>query len=252
MKYLYHLCSDENGSPMDAAFVDGNGFKHTIPYDDPTEFQNEHLAERIVHHLQYYGMVEVHTVKSKTGVQFDMDDARKRAKANLAVSERQCVTEYVKTQLEDRVRHNLSPLPPEGRALQSCIKGKVNLLKYGIRPVGWEAPYEMEALPAGMAAAPSSTPTNLERIILQLQDQLASQQILINSLLAGDRAAKSGMAKLKKGRERDKVEVSPTPPEHDDGYKDGEGDGLSQEERDAGVDLSKVPSPDDDDTNISL
>src|SRR6266568_5998249 len=99
MKTLYHLCTDENDTPMEAAFVDGNGRKWVIPYDKPTEFESDFLAGRLVEHLTYYGLVEVHTTKTRAGISYDLEEARKRALQCLKVSEDACVNDYVRTQL---------------------------------------------------------------------------------------------------------------------------------------------------------
>jgi len=144
MKVLFHCAiSYPAGDPVDAVFVDGNGRKYTIPSMEPTEIESDYMADRIMEHCHYYGIVEVAQIRTKTGIQWDLKDARERAEQALLRSEKQCINDYVRMQLEARVKQNVPPLPPEGRALDCVVKHKYNLHKAGIHPVGWEPPYDM-------------------------------------------------------------------------------------------------------------
>lgn len=184
---LYHLCTDENDKPMDATFVDGNGRKYEILYDTPTDIQSDFMAGKILEHLHYYGIVEVLSTRTRGGVTFDMEDAVKRAIDCLRVSEEQCVNDYVQFQLEDRVRKNYPPLPPAGRALACVVKHKVNLLKYGLRPVGWNPPYELDGPAASVVPVngASPAPSEVDQRIQSLEQTLMQQQAMIIELLSG-------------------------------------------------------------------
>jgi hypothetical protein len=201
MKTLYHLCTDADNRPMTAVFVDGNGFNYRVPFDEPTEIQSSFMADKIIEHCHYYGIVEVRTTKTRSGIVYSMDDARARAIECLEISEKACINDYIKTQLEDRVRQNFPPLPPSGRALQCCIKHRYNLLKAGIRCIGWEPPYEMED-PGLQVTAGLSMPSNLMEMIVQMQAQLLRQNELINELMLG-RTTNSGQVANKKKRTAD-------------------------------------------------
>lgn len=144
MKVLYHVATDLEGTPLTAVLIDGNGKRWEVPYDEPTEFENVYMADKLIEHCRHYGIVEVTQVKSKGGIQFDVDDAMQRALAALELAEKTCINDYIKVQLESRVKANVPPLPPEGRSLDCVIKHKVNLLKYGLRPIGWDPPYAVE------------------------------------------------------------------------------------------------------------
>lgn len=189
MKTLYHLCTDAKGEPKDGAFVDGNGFKYVIPYDLPTDIERDFMADKIVEHLHYFGIVEVYSTRDRAGVHFDMEDARNRALTSLEISEKECIDQYVRTQLEDRVRMNYPALPPMGRAMECVIKHKVNLLKYGLQPVGWSPPYQPEPLKKG-EAVPTATggPSDLIQRLTQLETTILQQQQLIMELLTPRRA----------------------------------------------------------------
>lgn len=204
MKTLFHLCTDEHNKPRPAFFVDGNGRKYTVPFDEPTEIMSDFMAEKIIEHCHYYGIIEVATTKTREGIQYNMKDARARALESLEVSEKACINDYIRTQLEDRVRANFPPLPPQGRALECCVKHQYNLLKAGIRCIGWEPPYAMSD-PGFQVTAGMHGNTELQTQITSLQTQLLKQNELIMQLLTGgaptveQRKAGAATAAKKKG-----------------------------------------------------
>jgi hypothetical protein len=201
MKTLFHLCTDENNKPRPAVFVDGNGRKYTVPFDEPTEILSDFMAEKIIEHCHYYGIIEVMTTKTREGIQYNMKDARARAMESLEVSEKACINDYIRTQLEDRVRANFPPLPPQGRALECCVKHQYNLLKAGIRCIGWEPPYAM-ADPGFQVTAGMHGDAAMQSQITSLQTQLLKQNELIMQLLTGGvptvEQRKAGAATAKK------------------------------------------------------
>lgn len=184
----------------DCYFVDGNGKKWTLPYDEPTEFANEYMAGKILEHCHYYGIVEVHAQRDRQGVHYDIEDAKRRAKEALEVSMKACINDYVITQLEDRVRKNYPPLPPSGRALECCIVLKYNLLKAGIRCVGWEAPYAMDDPGYGNTVAAFPQSNTMQEQINQLQSTLLNQNALIMELLKGKAPAERKEVVAKAGK----------------------------------------------------
>lgn len=144
MKVLYHVATDAQGAPLTAVFIDGNGKRYNIPAFEATEFESDFMADKIMEHCHYYGIVEVMVTKTKTGRSYDVDEAEIRATEALLLSEKTCINDYLSSQLEWRVAENKPPLPPKGRQLDCVIKHKFNLLRAGIRPVGWEPPYPMD------------------------------------------------------------------------------------------------------------
>lgn len=209
---LYQIAVDLDGNGKECSFVDGNGKMWKLPFDEPTEFQNEYMASKIVEHCHYYGIVEVHSTRDRAGVHYDMEDAKKRAKQSIQISMKACINDYVKTQLEDRVRKNFPPLPPEGRALESCIVMKYNLLKSGIRCVGWEPPYAMEDPGFGNTISAMPEGNAMQQQINQLTAQLASQNDLIMKLLTGQLVVPGQAGQGKVRGKKVTTEVATQPP----------------------------------------
>lgn len=197
MKVLYHECTDETGTEQQVEFLDGNGKLWLVPFGEPTEFENVFMADKILEHQAYMGLVEVHFTKTKLGITYDMEDAKVRAKQALLASEKFCIDSYVRTQLETRVRANFPPLPPVGRALTCVVKHRTNLLRYGLRPVGWEPPYEVEGGgvdPAiAMSAGTSISQSSMEERLQQMEKLLVAQQNIIAEFVKGTRRATGGV-----------------------------------------------------------
>ena len=185
-KVLYQCATDLNGDGKECAFVDGNGKMWRLPFDVPTEFENEFMASKIIEHCHYYGIVEVHSTRDRSGVHYDMEDAKRRAQQALDASIDACINDYILNQMTDRVRQNFPPLPPQGRALECCIIRKYNLIKAGIRLIGWMPPYEMEDPGYGNTAIGTGTPSNIQEQMNQLQAQLLAQNALLLELLKGN------------------------------------------------------------------
>ncbi len=188
MKVLYHKATDHEGNRMDVEFVDGNGKLWVIPWGEPTEFENSFMADKLLEHQKYMGLVEVNFVKTRQGITYDMEDAEDRALASLVEQEKLCINDYIRTQLESRVRQNFPPLPPVGRAMSCVIKHRVNLLRYGIRPVGWEPPYEMKEEGFNVTAGQTSGSgmavggASIEDRMRQMEQLILKQQNLIEAL----------------------------------------------------------------------
>lgn len=193
---LYQAAVDSKGNGIDAALCDGNGKLWRLPFDTPTEFANEYMAGKIVEHCHYLGVVEVHSTRDRAGVHYDMEDAKQRALHANDISIDACINDYVMNQMQDRVRMNLPPLPPQGRALESCIIRKFNLFKAGIRLIGWVPPYEMEDPGYGNTPIGSGQPAMVDERINQLQAQLMTMNQMLLELLQGKVAERVG----KKGK----------------------------------------------------
>lgn len=208
MKVLYHLAIGANGKGKDAALCDGNGKLWTVPYDNPTEFENEYMADKIVEHCHYDGIIIVKASRDRAGVHYDMEDARERALRALDVSIDACINDYVLNQMQDRVRMNFPPLPPMGRALECCIVRKYNLLKAGIRLVGWQPPYEMADPGPGNTMLGNGGNGALEARVNQLAAQLLTQNQLLLELLQGQ----VGQTKRDKPKPPKMEMATPPPP----------------------------------------
>lgn len=221
MKVLYHVAVDLHDNPLEAAFVDGNGRKYVIPAFTPTEFESDWIAGKIVEHCHYYGIVEVTQIREKSGIRFDVAEAEKRATAALLLSEKTCINDYVKTQLQDRVKNNAPALPPEGRALECVIKHRYNLLRAGIRPVGWEPPYDMPEADQKKNGTYQVGGTEVEARLKQLE----SENGKLRSELRQFMQAVAGQAGLTR-RSRSKQAQVPAP--DDSGQQGDQGDQVSE------------------------
>src|SRR5580658_2761050 len=115
MKVLYHEATDHEGTKLPVEFLDGGGKLWVVPFGEPTEFENTFMADKILEHQKFMGIVEVNFTKTRTGIEYDIPDAQKRAKAMLIEQEKACINHYIQTQLESRVQKNFPPLPPVGR-----------------------------------------------------------------------------------------------------------------------------------------
>lgn len=223
MKVLYHVAVDLQDNPLEAAFVDGNGRKYVIPAFIPTEFESDWIAGKIVEHCHYYGIVEVTQIREKSGIRFDIAEAEKRATAALLLSEKTCINDYVKTQLQDRVKNNAPPLPPEGRALECVVKHRYNLLRAGIRPVGWEPPYDMPEADQRKNGTYQVGGTEVEARLKQLENENEK----LRSELRQFMQAVAGQAGL--GRSKGKQAPAPASPVPDDSQgQQGQGDQVSE------------------------
>lgn len=206
---LYHLATNEHNDPINAELVDGNGRLHIVPYDEPTEFVSEHLAKKMLEHQAYLGLVEVAQIRTKSGVQYDMEDAKDRALQSLQIAEKACISDYIMNQLEDRVQRNFPPMPPKGRQLSCCIKHKYNLIKAGIRLIGWEPPYEMED--PGFGNTPAANPHAIQEQFTMLQGQFLQMQQTLMELLKAKTV--EAVAEHKAGKKATKVPQSQSQPE---------------------------------------
>lgn len=129
MKVLYHTDKEVIHDLND-------GRLYTFPPQEPVEVEDDYIAKRILEHLWYYGLVEVPTVRTRSGVAFDLESAQASADAALKAADKKMLQQYIDIQLEDRIRKNHVPLPPTGRHKYVIDKYKVDLTKYGIKLIG--------------------------------------------------------------------------------------------------------------------
>lgn len=168
MKVLFHVATDINNEPVDAVFVDGNGKKYVVQCETPTEIESDFMADKIAEHCRHYGIVVVEQVRTGKGVDWNLEKAYQDAAAALELAEKSCINEYIRTQLESRVKQNYPPLPPEGRALDCVIKHQYNLKRAGLHIVGWEPPYDM---PGGDEDQLTSVSPELEQRMKALENE---------------------------------------------------------------------------------
>lgn len=158
-----------------AAVIDNK--LYVMPPGKPVEFPEFEGNIMLARH-HYCGIVRVTETRDDEGVHLHTKEAREAATALLAAKDREIVTEYIQTQLEDRVKINMPALPPAGRQAKVIARSGVKLAEYGVRPVGWIMGKGAEA------AAPS---TDVSERIASLEAQLAKVTELLTKTL-GDKA----------------------------------------------------------------
>lgn len=172
MKLLLHT-DDE----VVHARIDINSY--TLPPGEPVEIENDHHANLILEQKVFHGIVEVPTIKSRTGISYDIDSAIATSKEALLAADDLVVAQYIRTQLEDRLGAGKPALAPQGRALKIIRRTKTDLADYGIMPVGWK---QSEAPGRGGRAAvfiddkrpKSEREKQLEELLAESNRQLAA------------------------------------------------------------------------------
>lgn len=156
-----------------------DGVKYEALPGKPLKFTDILHANAFLEHKHDYGVIEVGATETETGIQLDLAEAKERADQALKQAEDNIVAAYVKTQVEDRLRHNFPAMPPQGRAKEIIARKKIDLKKHGINPVGWLP--EEQNMP-GVASFNELKETNR---LLQEQNQMLAGQ---NEKLAADLA----------------------------------------------------------------
>lgn len=113
-----------------------DGMLFSVPPNEPFEFESNFLGRKFLEHKHYHGVVEVKAVKTRRGLELQLEDAAERSAALLAEKDKEMIEGYVYTQQEDRLGHGRPALPPRGRHAKLLAKYKTDLRAYGIRPVG--------------------------------------------------------------------------------------------------------------------
>jgi hypothetical protein len=114
--------------------MDGQLF--SVPPNEPFEFESNFLGRKFIEHKHFHGVVEVKAVKTRRGLELQLEEAAERSATLLAEKDKEMIEGYVYTQQEDRLGHGRPALPPRGRHAKLLAKYKTDLRAYGIRPVG--------------------------------------------------------------------------------------------------------------------
>lgn len=131
-KILYH-------TDVEVVHDLNDGLLYTFPPNEPVEVKDDYIASKILEHKVYHGLVEVKQIQTRSGVKYDLDAAQKAAEIALKEADKKVLDEYVKSQLEDRIRKNYPPVPPTGRYKYVVDKYRIDLRKYGINLIGPDA-----------------------------------------------------------------------------------------------------------------
>ena len=171
---VYHESGEEVCDVM-------NGHLFRVPSGEPYEFASTFLGRKFIEHKHWWGVVEVKTIRTRQGIQFDLEDAKERAQELLKQKDQEVIQNYINTQYDDRLAHGKPALKPGGRAAQILAKHSINLAQYGIRPVG--------TLEGNLAAGtPQADPA--------MAKEVADLKKLVLMLLAGDTLNKEEKAQI--------------------------------------------------------
>jgi len=107
----------------------------TFPPDEPVEVQDPFIAGRILEHCKLYGMVEVPVIKSKSGISFDIETARKAAREALLVAQKKLIDNYIEEQ-KGRIAQNYPVLPPSPVVQRIAEEQGIDFKEYGLTPPG--------------------------------------------------------------------------------------------------------------------
>lgn len=145
--YLMHAYKMPEGQVLRLQ-LDDHWF--SLPTGEPTEIlvddygkqvgNPEFYAQKLIEtYGMNYGIIEVPTMKTRSGVQIDVDAAEDRARKQLAAVEEIMVVNWVRVQLEERVKEGKPVMPPVGRVEQVIRERNIDLkAKYGLSPVGFD------------------------------------------------------------------------------------------------------------------
>lgn len=96
------------------------------------------VAQKLVQHCWYHGMVEVPMIRTKGGVTSDVDAAKKAARVALELAQDKMLTSYVQEQQERVTRENKPALAPSVPLIKIIERRGINLKRdFNIDPPGW-------------------------------------------------------------------------------------------------------------------
>lgn len=145
--YLMHAYKMPDDAPLRLQ-LDDHWF--SLPTGEPTEILTDDYGKQVSNPEFYamklietyganYGIIEVPSVKTRSGVQIDADAGYVRAQQQLAAVEDMMVVNWVRVQLEERVKEGKPVMPPVGRVEQIIRERNIDLkAKYGLAPVGFD------------------------------------------------------------------------------------------------------------------
>jgi hypothetical protein len=133
----------------DAADVIDNKL-YVLPPGKPVEMPDFDAGIMMAHNHQF-GIVQVRETRDDEGIHLHTAEARVAAKALLVTKDNEIVAEYIRVQLEDRVKAGRPALPPSGRCAKVVKRSGTKLADYGVKPVGWVMDPSAAAAPADVA-----------------------------------------------------------------------------------------------------
>ncbi len=158
--------------------IDGKLF--TFPPNEPVEVEDDFAGRAIIEHKAYTGITQVPMVKTRTAINFDVEGAKKRAAVARKTGLQSLVDNYIKTQIEDRLRKNYPAMPPSEVVQKAIDELGIDLSSYGIRPVGMNDAIQNKAnATEEQLAKQASEISELKEAVKTLVDQNKGLKALI-------------------------------------------------------------------------
>lgn len=156
------VCTVVDGAPANWRGAEGRKFTiepgkaKIVPYE---------AGRFILEHLSYTGVVRVKETETDSGIEYDIETAKKESLELLEAMDRQRFRQYVDGVVADYIMNpkgkKAVPEPPE--PIKAIIKRRgYDLKTYGIVPLGWEEPH-----------ADDPRVEDLQNQLAQLRKQLA-------------------------------------------------------------------------------
>lgn len=191
-KWLIHSYTPQDPAEDATLMLQLDDHWYRIPPNEPFEVESDFYAMHILAiYGIIYGIVEIATTKTRTGISFDPDSALDDAKAYLVECQERMITQYARQQMEDRVKNNLPTLPPTGFVKDAIKARNVNLQqRYGFTPLGWDRAGEEHS----SQIQPTSETLHLRAENDDLKSRLSNLEELMQQLI--DAQSKAVKAKL--------------------------------------------------------
>lgn len=138
MKVLYS--AEERVAILSYAGSPGEtGWLRIVEPEEPTEFEAV-VAEDILKHTEYLGLVEVEVIKTKKGTEYNLEKAEEDSKALLATTDEKRLMTWVQDMVDDYIKRN-KPVPPPSEAIVRVMQRRnFDPQRFGITPFGWDDP----------------------------------------------------------------------------------------------------------------
>lgn len=159
--------------PETQSFQLGDVWYH-IPPNEPFEIEHGpfYASKLLEIYGPVYGVMEVPTVKDRTGIHIDVDLAIVNSQNYLKAVDKALLDAYVNEQRVERISKNLPAMPPAGRVAQIIKDRKIDLkAKYNIDIMGMDVFVDHEKV-------------QLKKENEALRNQVAGQDAQLQSIMA--------------------------------------------------------------------
>jgi len=174
---------------VDGAPVGKTGRLFTVPAGKAVKVPYE-AGRFILDHLSYKGVVRVDETETETGIEYDIDKAKKESLALTATEDDKRFQQYVTDVVTDYLNQK-KPAPRVPAAIQEIIDRRgYDLTKYGIFPLGQKETEQQNK----MAALEADNKTK-DQQLADLQAQVAQLALLVKGSQVEDETANESRKK---------------------------------------------------------